>query len=69
MSAVYIEAENIAVTYGSALHLNGRYMRIELEMNDSQRRAAIVAMLGGMTDGEAFGLLRSEFPQLFGIPA
>lgn len=66
MSAVYIEAESLAVTYGSALHLNGRYMRIELEMSDRQRRDAIVALLGQMqSDGDALDLLRSEFPHLF----
>jgi hypothetical protein len=70
MKAIYIEAESLEVTYGSQLNVGGRYIRVELDMNETQQRAAILRLLGQYkSEQAAFDMLRSEFPEWFGAVA
>lgn len=68
MKPVYIEGQDIAsvMPLGSA---GTRAVAVELNMTDKQVRAAIVDMLGGMPETDAFQFLRSEFPEWFEVTA
>ena len=62
--AVYIECQSVEsmLPVGSA---GSRAIAAELNMTDRQVRDAILNLLGGMPEQEAFEWLRSEHPAWF----
>lgn len=68
MRPVYIEGQDIAsvMPLGSA---GTRAVAVELNMTNLQVKRAVVDMLGGMPESDAFEFLRSEFPEWFEVTA
>lgn len=64
MSIVRIHADTLVGIYQS-----GRALQVSADMSLEQRKAAIVALLGGMPEQEAFEFLRSKFPTWFASEA
>lgn len=49
-------------------HLGERsYLQLDVRMTESQRRDAIVMLLGSMPEQTAFQWFRNEFPEWFGL--
>ena len=64
MRPVYIEAQDVA-----SLRSLTRNIAVELNMTTPQIKRAVVDMLGGMPESDAFEFLRSEFPEWFEVTA
>jgi hypothetical protein len=68
MKPVYIECQSVESMQpqGSA---GTRSIAVELSMTDAQVRAAVLDLIGGMPEQDAFDWFRNEMPSWFKVSA
>ena len=66
MNPVRIECQAVELMIPTG-EAGTRAIELKLSMTETQVRAAILDLLGGMDPGEALGWLKSERPSLFEV--
>lgn len=64
MHRLYVTTANVSTS--PIPHLGQRsYLQLDVSMSDTQKREAIVTLLGSMPEPPAYQWFRSEFPEWF----
>ena len=68
MKPVYIECESVESMHPQGTTGN-RHIAVELSMTDKQVRAAVLDLIGGMPEQDAFDWFKAEMPDWFKVAA